>query len=81
MYSESELVRRVKIANDEAVKKMLLMFIAAAADMFDLDDDGIIEFLGLIQRCQQYEDMGLLPLEKYSEILAKHGINLRLSRW
>ena len=80
-YSEGEYVRAVRQATDDAVKKLLLMYVTAVAEKYNPTEDELVELLTTMQRYQRYEEMGLLPLQKYSEVLLKHGIDLRLSRW
>lgn len=80
-YSEGEYVRAVRMAVDESVKKLLLMYITAVAEKYNASDEDLIDLLNMMQNYQSYEDQGLVPLEKYSEVLLNHGIDLRLSRW
>ena len=80
-YSEGEYVRAVRIAVDDAVKKLLLMYTTAVAEKYNATEEELVDLLSMMQRYQSYEEQGLAPLEKYSEVLQKHGIDLRLSRW
>lgn len=80
-YTEGEYVRAVRMAVDEATKKLMLMYITAVAEKYDATEDDLVELLNSMQRYQKWEEVGIVPLQKYSEVLAKHGIDLRLSRW
>lgn len=80
-YTEGEYVRAVRNAVDEATKKLILMYTTAVAERFDVSEEDLVGLLHDMQRFQTYEQMGLVPLEKYSKVLEKHGIDLRLSRW
>lgn len=66
---------------DEAVKKLLLMYITAVAEKFDATEEDLVDLLHMMQRYQYWEDQGLVPLQKYSHVLAEHGVDLRLSRF
>lgn len=63
------------------MKKLLLMYTTAVAEKFDATEEELIDLLHMMQRYQQWEDEGLVPLQKYSNVLEKHGIDLKLSRW
>lgn len=80
-YTEGEYVRAVRNAVDEATKKLLLMYTTAVAEKFNPTEEELVELLNDMQRYQKWEQKGLVPLEKYSKVLEKHGIDLRLSRW
>lgn len=81
MYSEGEFVRAVRMAVDDAVKKLLLMYITAVAEKYHSSEEDLVDLLNMMQRYQAFEDMGLVPLEKYSHVLEEHGVDLRLTRW
>lgn len=80
-YTEGEYVRAVRMAVDEATKKLMLMYITAVAEKYDATEEDLVELLTSMQRYADYEQMGLVPLQKYSDVLEKHGVDLRLSRW
>lgn len=80
-YTEGEYVRAVREATDEATKKLILMFITAVAEKYDPPEDELVGLLMDMKRYADYEAMGLVPLEKYSKVLEKHGVDLRLRRW
>ena len=81
-YAESEVKRAVKEAGDEAVKRILLICIAAASDMFNLDDNQLEQFMGTMQRYIEYQKDGLIDLAEYSKTIEKKtGISITLSRW
>lgn len=80
-YTEGEYVRAVRTAVDESVKKLLLLYITAVAEKFHPSEEDLVDLLNMMQRYQRYEEEGLCPLEKYSEVLLKYGVDLRLSRW
>lgn len=80
-YTEGEYVRAVRMAVDEATKKLMLMYITAVAERFGASEEDLVGLLHDMQRYQKWEEVGLVPLQKYSEVLAKNGIDLRLSRW
>lgn len=80
-YSEGEYVRAVRMATDDATMKLILMYLAAVTEMFDLDENKMLEVVNTLKRYQEYEEMGLVPLEKYSDVLQKHGVDLRLRRY
>lgn len=80
-YTEGEYVRAVRSAVDEATKKLLLMYTTAVAEKFNPTEEELVELLHDMQRYQKWEEVGLVPLEKYSKVLEKHGIDLKLRRW
>lgn len=80
-YTEGEYIRAVRMAVDDSVKKLTLMFCTAVAEKYNCTEEEVVELLETMQRYQTYEDMGLVPLQKYSDVLEKHGIDLKLRRW
>ena len=80
-YTEGEYVRAVRSAVDEATKKLLLMYTTAVAEKFNPTEEELVELLLDMRRYADYEQKGLVPLEKYSKVLEKHGIDLKLRRW
>lgn len=77
-YTEGEYIRAVRKATDTATKKLILMYITAVAEKYNATEEDLVDLLSMMQRYQTYEDMGLVPLEKYSDVLEKHGIDLKL---
>lgn len=81
-YTEGEYRRALKQAGDDTVARVLLLCIVAARDMFNLDDNGTVNFMETMQRYVGYEADGLIDLTEYSKSLKKNtGIDLKLSRW
>lgn len=80
-YTEGEYVRAVRMAVDEATKKLMLMYITAVAEKYDATEEDLVELLNSMQRYVDYEQMGLVPLQKYSKVLENHGVDLKLRRW
>jgi len=80
-YSESEMRRGIKDAADDAVKRVMLLCIVAARDQFNLDDEGVVNFTGRMQRYVEWEKEGLVNLDDANASLKKHGIDLQLRRW
>ena len=82
MFSIGEVKRAIREAADDAVKRILLLCIVAARDMFDLDEEGTVKFMETMQRYINYEKDGLINLKDASDSLYKStGIDLRLTRW
>lgn len=78
-YTEGEFRYAVKKVGDEAIARILLLCIVAARDQFDLDEDGIVEFMNTMQRYVEYEQKGLIDTKAASESLKKRtGIDLRI---
>lgn len=80
-YSEGEFVRAVKIAVDEATKKLILIYGTAVADKYNATEEDLLDLLNIMQRYQRYEDEGLVPFKKFEEVLKKHGIEIIPRRW
>jgi len=81
-YSEGEVRRMIRNAADDAVKRNMLISVVTARDMFDLDEDGVVEFMGMMQRYIKYLSENVVDLKDFTETLSKKtGIDLRLSRW
>lgn len=81
-YTYGEMCKAIKQCSDDTVAKTILLCIVAARDMFDLDDDGIMEFMNTMTRYVGYEKDGLIDMDVASKSLKeKTGIDLRLSRW
>ena len=80
-YTEKELVRAVKMAVDEATKKLILIYGTAVADKYNATEEDLLDLLNIMQRYQRYEDEGLVPFKKFGEVLEKHGIELKPRRW
>lgn len=81
-YSESELSKAIHDAGDEAVKRILIICIAAASDMFDMNEDQLEKFMDTMQRYINYQKDGLIDMAEYSKSLYKKtGVDIRLERW
>lgn len=81
-YSAGEVERAIKQAGDEAMKRIMLICVASITDEVEMTDEKLEEFLNRMQRYIEYQQQGIIDLEKYSEtIYKKTGIDLRLSRW
>lgn len=81
-YSEGEVKKAIMEACDDSVKRIMLICIAAADDMFKPDEDGMITFMETMARYIQYHEEGKVNLDAYSKSLKNNcGIDLKLSRW
>ena len=81
-YSEGEFRRAVKQISDEAVAKVLTLCVAAAADEFDLDETGVVNFTQRMERYVWYEKENLIKMKQVEESLKKTtGVNLCVRRW
>lgn len=81
-FSIGEVKRAIREAADDAVKRIMLLCIVAARDMFDMDEKKTVEFMEMMQRYIKYEQDGLINLKDASDSLYKStGIDLRLTRW
>lgn len=82
MYAESEVKRAIRESSDEAVKRIMLICIAASDDMFKMNDEQLTTFMEIMQRYINYQKDGLIDLAAYSESIEKKtGISITLSRW
>lgn len=81
-YTEAEHRKAIKETADDSVKRIMLICLAAADDMFKLDEDGLVRFMETMARYIRYHDDGTVNLDDYSKSLKNNaGIDLRLSRW
>lgn len=81
-YSEGDMRRAIKQCSDDSVSRVMLLCIVAARDEFNLDDDGVINYMNRMTRYVGYEAQGLIDMEVASKSLKERtGIDLRLSRW
>ena len=82
MYSEWEVRKAIKEAADDSVKRIMLICLAAADDMFKPDEDGMVEFMQTMARYIKYQEEGKVDLNAYSKSLLNNcGIDLKLTRW
>ena len=81
-YSESEFRKAIKQISDTAVSKIMTLCVTAAADEFDLDDEGVAKFMERMERYIRYEEQNLIKMKEVKESLKKStGLELRISRW
>lgn len=81
-YSEKEFKKAVKQVSDEAVSKILTLCVTAAADEFNLDEEGVVSFMERMERYVQYEEENKIKVRDAQNALKKTtGIDLRVTRW
>lgn len=81
-YSEGEFRKAIKQISDDAVAKILTLCVTAAADEFDLDEDGVVKFMERMERYVNYEQENLIKMKQVQESLKKStGIDLCVRRW
>ena len=82
MYGEAEIKRGIKQAADDATKRIMLLCLTAAVDVYGMDADKLNELMETMQRYINYEGKGLVSLADASKSLYNStGIDLRLTRW
>ena len=81
-YSEGEFRRAVKQVSDEAVAKILTLCVTAAADEFNLNEEGVVSFLERMERYVQYEEENKIKIKDAQNALKKStGIDLKIRQW